>query len=348
MESLLTAWSGETVILRPDRPTRSWIVIAIHSSRLGPATGGTRLQSYPDLTAAVADALRLAEGMTLKYAVAGFPRGGGKAVIAVESPLAPAARAGLLRRYGALIQSLHGLFATGPDLGTSSADMDVIAETGAPYVFSRTPARGGAGGSGPATALGVLSAIEATCRWLFGDATLQGRHVLVQGAGSAGAPLIDLLLEAGATVSVSDVDPDRVRRCRDERGLRVVPPGEVYDTPCDIFAPCALGGVLDEHTIPRLQARAVVGAANNQLASPADAERLRARGILYAPDYAVNIGGAMAITGIEAMGWSVEQAAAEVRRVGATLTRIFELARDEGITPDAAARRLAHGRLASA
>jgi leucine dehydrogenase len=348
METLLEAWDGETVIVAADRPTQSWIVIAIHSSRLGPATGGTRLKTYPDLTAAVADALRLAEGMTLKYAVAGFPRGGGKAVIAVESPLAPEARAGLLRRYGALIQSLHGLFATGPDVGTSAADMDVIAETGAPYVFSCTPALGGAGGSGPATALGVLSAIEATCRWLFGDASLGGRHVLVQGAGNAGAPLIDLLIEGGATVSVSEVDPDRERRFRDERGLRVVPPDQVYDTPCDIFAPCAMGGVLDAHTIPRLRSRAVVGAANNQLATPEDAERLRDRGILYAPDYAVNIGGAMAITGIEAMGWSVERAGTEVRRVGATLTRIFELAQAEGITPDAAARRLARARLAGA
>jgi leucine dehydrogenase len=226
--------------------------------------------------------------------------------------------------------------------------MDVIAETGSPYVFSRTPARGGAGGSGPATALGVLSAIRAACRWLFGEESVGGRHVLVQGAGSAGAPLIDLLVGAGAVVSVSEVDPLRERRFRDEHGIRVVPPDAVYDTPCDIFAPCALGGVLDQHTIPRLRCRAVVGAANNQLATPEDAERLHERGILYAPDYAVNIGGAMAITGIEAMGWSAERARAEVERVGATLTHILELAAAEGITPDAAARRLARARLAAA
>jgi len=348
LDSLLAAWDGETVIVHADRPACAWIVIAIHSSRLGPATGGTRMQAYPDLTLTVTDALRLAEGMTLKYAVAGFPRGGGKAVIATGAPLDPAARTGLLRRYGALLQSLHGLFATGPDVGTNAEDMDVIAETGAPYVFSRTPARGGAGGSGPATALGVLAGIEATCRWLFGTTALGGRHVVVQGAGHAGAPLIDLLVAAGATVSVSDVDPDRTRRFRDQRALRIVPPDEVYDTPCDIFAPCAMGGVLDAHTIPRLRARAVVGAANNQLATMEDAERLRGRDILYAPDYAVNIGGAMAITGIEAMGWSAEQAAAEVRKVGATLTRIYELAAATGGTTEAAARRIAAERLAGA
>ncbi len=346
LDSLLAAWDGETVIVHADRPACAWIVIAIHSSRLGPATGGTRFQTYPDLTAAIADALRLAEGMTLKYAVAGFPRGGGKAVIAPRAPLDPAARADLLRRYGALLRSLGGLFATGPDVGTTAADMDVIAETGAPYVFSRTQARGGAGSSAPATALGVLVAIEAACRRLYGSEALSGRHVLVQGAGSAGAPLIELLLAAGATVSVSDVDPARVLRFAGGRGLRIIPPNEVYDTPCDIFAPCALGGILDQPTIRRLRARAVVGAANNQLATPEDAARLAARGILYAPDFAVNIGGAMAITGMEAMGWSPERAAAEVRAIGATLTRIFALAEESGITTEAAARQLARARLA--
>jgi leucine dehydrogenase len=152
METLLQAWDGETVLLHRDRPTEAWICIAVHSTRLGPATGGTRMKPYPDLRSAVQDALSLASGMTLKFSLTGLPIGGGKAVIAVPHDLRPADRAGLLRRYGALIQQLGGLYRTGPDVGTCPDDMDIVAETGAPYVFSRTPAAGGAGDSAPAMA----------------------------------------------------------------------------------------------------------------------------------------------------------------------------------------------------
>ena len=344
---LLEAWDGETVLARHDEPTGSWILIAVHSTRLGPATGGTRMRSYPDPGAALRDALQLASAMTLKYAVGGFPRGGGKAVIAVPPDLDPAARTGLLHRYGEFLRELGGLFWTGPDVGTSSADMDVISETGSPYVFARTPARGGAGGSGPATALGVFAALEAAAERVFGEASLRGRHVLVQGAGGVGGALIEHLLAAGARVSFSDVDPEAVRRFRDERGLGYVPPEEALETPCDFFSPCALGGILCEATIPRLRCRAVVGAANNQLAAPGDAERLRARGILYAPDFVVSLGGAMAITGMEAMGWTPARAETEVLRIGDTLRKVFDRAEADGLTTEAAARRIAKEALAA-
>ncbi|MFQ6078665.1 MAG: Glu/Leu/Phe/Val dehydrogenase dimerization domain-containing protein [Thermodesulfobacteriota bacterium] len=348
METLLRKWDGESTIIRFDRPTHAMIIIAIHSTRLGPATGGTRMKPYPDLRAALSDALKLAASMTYKFAVANFPRGGGKAVIAPSPEFDQRARPDLLRRYGTLIHGLGGLFQTGVDVGTSPSDMDVIAETGAPYVACRTPEKGGAGGSGQATALGVFSGMQAVCEYLFGDESPAGKRVLVQGAGSVGQPLIGLLREAGAEVLFSDVDQDTIRHFRDELGLAFVPPEAIYETPCDIFAPCALGGIINHRTIPRLQCLAVAGAANNQLAEPDDADRLRERNILYAPDYVINFGGAIAITGIEDMGWSRVEAEEKVKSVRETLRRIFEVAVAEGLTTDATARRMAESRLSGA
>ena len=348
MESLLREWDGETVIVRYDRPTGAWILIAIHSTRLGPAAGGTRIKSYPDAQAALQDALRLAEAMTYKFAGPGMPYGGGKAVIALASDFDPQARPALLRRYGALVHQLGGLFLTGPDVGTSSADMDIIAENGAPYIFGRTPAAGGAGSSGPATALGVFSGIRVACEHLFGEASLKGRRVLVQGTGSVGGPLIEHLRAAGAEVVFSEVDEGAIRRFRDELGLEFVPAETVYTRECDIFAPCALGGVLNANTIPQLKCRAVAGGANNQLAGPEDAESLRARGILYAPDYVINVGGAMALLGLETQGWTQERAEKEVAEsVRRALRQVFELATTEGITTEAAARHIAEERLSA-
>ncbi len=348
IESLLREWDGETVIVRYDRPTGAWIFIAIHSTRLGPAAGGTRMKSYPNLPAALQDALRLAEAMTYKFAAPGLPLGGAKTVIAVPPTFDPQSRPALLRRYGALVHQLGGLFNTGPDVGTSAADMDIIAETGAPYVFGRTPAAGGAGSSGPATAVGVFTAMQVACEHVFGGASLEGRRVLVQGTGSVGSPLIEHLRAAGAKVMFSEVDEGAIRRFRDELGLQFVPAEATYTTECDIFAPCALGGVLNANTIPQLKCRAVAGGANNQLADLKDAERLQARGILYAPDYVINVGGALFLLGTETQGWTQEQAEKEVTGgVRRALGRVFELAAAEGITTEAAARRIAEERLSA-
>jgi glutamate dehydrogenase/leucine dehydrogenase len=224
--------------------------------------------------------------------------------------------------------------------------MDIIAETGAPYVFGRTPAGGGSGSSGPATALGVFAGIQVACERLFGTTALTGRRVLVQGTGSVGEPLIKHLRADGATVLFSEVDEDAIRRFRDEAGLEFVPPEVVHSAECDIYAPCALGGVLDAESIPLLRCRAVVGGANNQLAEPEDAERLRDRDILYAPDFVVNVGGAMAGLGLETQGWTRKRAEKEVfQNVQRALHRVFELAAAEGITTDAAALRIAKKRL---
>jgi glutamate dehydrogenase/leucine dehydrogenase len=253
----------------------------------------------------------------------------------------------LLRRYGSFIQELGGRFWTGADVGTSARDMDVISETGAPYVFSRTPAHGGAGDSSTWTALGVEAGQRTTCARLFGSESLSGRRVVVQGAGSVGGELLERLLAAGADVAFSDVDPASVRRWR-ERGVEFLEPERVLEAPCDVLAPCALGGILDAASIPRLRCRAVAGAANNQLGGPEDAERLRARGILYAPDFVINAGGAIGITGQEALGWPAGKAREEVLRIGATLARVYDLAESLGITTDAAARRIAEERLSLA
>lgn len=348
MDSLVKGWDGEAVVVRYDQPTGAWILIAIHSTRLGPATGGTRMKRYPDVRAALEDALRLARGMTYKFAGPGIPRGGGKCVIALPPGFDAQDRPELLRRYGALLHQLGGLYYTATDVGTGPDDMDIIAETGAPYVFGCTVARGGAGRTGPATALGVFTGIQVACEHLFGGESLEGRRVLVQGTGSVGGALIEYLLGAGADVAFNEIEEGAIRRFRDEAGLQFVPADALYGTECDVFAPCALGAVLNANTIPQLRCRAVVGAANNQLAEAQDAERLRARGILYAPDYVVNSGGAVFGTGVETRGWTKEQANQEVvDTVRRALRRVFDLAARLDTTTAAAANQIAEERLSA-
>lgn len=348
MQTLLREWDGETVILRYDQPSGAWIFIAVHSTRLGPAVGGTRMKPYTDAREALQDAMRLSAGMTYKLAVSGLPFGGGKAVIAIPVDFDGQSRPALLRCYGALVRQLGGLYSTAPDVGTSSADMDIIAETGAPYVFGRTPTAGGSGSSGPATALGVFAGIQVACEYLFGEASLKGRRVLVQGVGSVGGKLVEHLDAAGAEVLFNDVDGDVIRRFRDELGYEFVPGEALYGTACDVFAPCALGGVLNTETIPQLKCRVIAGGANNQLATPGDAQRLLERGILYAPDYVVNLGGAMAGLGMETQGWTRERAEKEVvERVREALRHIFEVAAARGITTEAAAWQIAEERLSA-
>jgi len=339
------SWAGEEVVERADEDTGARFFVALHSSRLGPPTGGTRMKTYPDVGSARRDAMRLAEAMTYKWAAADFARGGGKAVIAVPLGLVETAREGVLRRYGTLLAELGGRFSTGPDVGTSSSDMDVVAETGAPYVFSRTPERGGAGGSGPWTALGVFAAIETACERLFGERSPRGRRIVVQGAGNVGALLIGRLAEAGAYVAAADPKAEAVGRLRERFGIEAISAEACLEEPCDLLAPCALGGILNAEMIPRLRTRAVVGAANDQLAAPEDGRRLRDRGVLYAPDFVVNAGGAVAITGIEALGWSAERAEAAVRGIGRTLGHVLDHAEASGVDTNAAARRLAEERL---
>jgi leucine dehydrogenase len=343
VEDLIRAWDGEEVVVRYDRPTRSWMFVCIHSTARGPAGGGTRMKTYAEPSAGLADAMRLAGAMTLKMAAVDMPFGGGKAVLAVPDLLDGDARRGLLLRYADLVASLRGTFNTGPDVNTSAADMDVIGER-CPYVFCRSEEHGGSGDPGPHTARGVFHGIRASVRHLFGSDSLEGRVVLVQGLGSVGGPLAEELVAAGARVLASDVVPGRA----ESLGAEVVPAEEVIGAECDVYAPCALGGTLNAETIPRLRCRIVAGSANNQLTEPADAERLRAVGILYAPDFVINAGGVLNSLGAEHLDWTRERIEERLAGIGATLEEIYARAEAEGVSTEAAAEQLAESRLGGA
>ena len=333
---LFRRWDGEHAVVRHDAPSGAWMLVCVHSTRLGPAMGGTRLSVYPSPADALGDAMRLAAGMTRKLAVAGLPCGGGKAVLAVPELPHGDARRRLFERFGELVDSLGGSYVTGPDVNTGEADMDTIGSR-TPHVFCRSAANGGSGDPSIHTALGVFHGIRASLEQVFGSDDPAGRTVVVQGAGSVGAKLARLLVEAGATVLVGDLDEERARAT----GGGLVAPDAVIGTECDVYAPCALGATLSAESIPRLRCRIVAGGANNQLATPEDADRLRAAGILYAPDYVINSGGALHGIGLEQLGWSPEELEERVRGIGGTLRRVYAEADAEGIPTDAAAERLA-------
>ncbi len=340
MDKLIQDWDGEYVVCRFDHETKTMMFIAIHSTALGVGTGGTRLKTYSHPREALRDAMRLAEGMTYKFALIDVPRGGGKAVLSVPDGFDPARRERLMLRFGRWLADLNGLFETGPDLGTSSADMALIARHYS-GVFGLPADAGGAGSPGPETALGVFCGIQASCEHHFGTPDLDGRRVLVQGAGSVGESLIHRLLEAGCDVKFSDTDPERVEEIRQKLDLPFVEPEAVYSEACDVFSPCATGGILNAETIPQLACPIVAGAANNQLDRLEHGEALHKRGILYAPDYVINAGGAIFLPAVEGSGWSVDKARERIRGIGDTLREIFSRSKQMGISPARAAEQLA-------
>jgi len=345
-EELIEAWDGERVVIRYDAPSGAWMFICMHSTRLGPAGGGTRMRVYDSPQDGLSDAMRLSKAMTSKLALVGMPFGGGKAVLAVrEIPLGDARRE-LLLRYADTVASLRGGFVTAPDVNTTELDMDVVAERAPGFVFCRSSANGGSGSSAPATALGVFHGIRATVRRALGR-EVAGVTVLVQGAGGVGGRLVELLAGAGANVLVSDIDADRARDAAAKANGSVVPAELALETECDVYAPCAFGGTLNEETIPRLRCRVVAGAANNQLATPADAERLAAREIFYAPDFVINAGGVFHGIGTELLGWDDDRLGAEIEAIGGTLLEIYDRAARDGTSNDVAALRLADERLRS-
>jgi leucine dehydrogenase len=339
-EELLERWDGEQAVIHRDRESGGWFFICMHSTKLGPAAGGTRLKVYDSPADGLADAMRLSAGMTAKLAVADLGLGGGKAVLAVPAIPNGDERRRLLHRYGDLVASLGGGFITSSDINTDEADMDVISER-TENVFGRSKANGGAGDPGPFTALGVFHGIRASVAHVYGSPDVSGRTVLVQGAGSVGAPLAQLLAEAGASLLVSDVDSERAAAV----GAFLVAPDAAIGTECDVYAPCALGATLNVDSVPRLRCRVVAGSANNQLAEPEAAELLRDAGILYAPDYVINAGGAIAINYLELNNRSQADVDAALERIGETLTEIYERAERDGITTAVAADALAAARL---
>ena len=346
-QELLKKWNGLGVVQGYDHDTGSWMFIALHDATLGPMVGGCRIQPYPTPEDGMRDAMRLGEGMTYKWAAIGFPFGGGKSVLAIPRPLDDKEKRGLIRRFGRLLESLHGAYATGVDLGTTPEDMDVLAEA-SQYVMGHGISGSGTEDPGPYTALGVFVGIRSALKARDGSPDLEGHSVLIQGAGDVGEPLARMLSEAGAEVLISDIDEDRARQIADELRGRVVPVAETYTTPCDVFAPCAIGAILNPETIPRLACRIVAGSANNQLDRAEDAERLHERGILYAPDYVVNAGGAIAF-GMMHLGETDKEAMRErVRGIEEALDRIFAEAAERGESPVHGAKRVAEEALSSA
>jgi len=339
--ALLEGWDGNGVVVRHDRPTGTWIFIALHDDTLGPAAGGTRMKVYPELADALLDAMRLAEGMTYKFAGAGLSRGGGKAVLAIPRPLATEERDGLLERYGALVESLQDAFSTGPDLGAGPDAMTVVAKK-TRYVFGADPETGRAVDPGPFTAHGVLVGLRAALEHVFGSADPAGRTVLVEGLGDVGGPLARELADLGAHLLLADLDPGKAERLagalRAQTAVEVVPLERVPDTACDVYAPCAVGATVNAETVPRLGCRIVAGSANNQLREEADAARLHERGIVYVPDYIGNAGGAIAILSLHE---GVDHAAIDerVEGIGGSVREILRESEERGETPLAAANR---------
>jgi len=339
-EDLLQAWDGEEAVIRFDPASGAWMFVCVHSTALGPAGGGTRLRVYPTPADGLADALKLSGAMTRKFAAAGIPRGGGKAVLAVPELPTGDARRELLLRYGSLVDALGGTYRTAGDMNIAPADLDVVAER-CRWVYGTT---GRGGNSARGTAIGTRHAIRAAAEHVFGSPELSGRTVLVQGAGSVGADLVRLLLADGANVLVSDVDEARAAAT----GATVVAPDDVIGTEYEVYAPCAVGGTLNADTIPRLRCRTVAGCANNQLATPEDGDRLHEAGILYAPDYVANAGGVIQLVGLEDLGWDEPELARGLAVVGDTLRDLFRRAASAGTTPAGAAEQLVAERIAAA
>ncbi len=335
IDELIQSWDGEYMVTRYDRAAEAWIFIAVHSTRLGRPLGGTRMKLYDEPEQGLRDAQRLAEGMTYKWAGIDFPLGGGKAVIALSRPLEDSERDALLERHGELLEKLGGTFSTGADLGVGPELVDVIRRK------TRYALGYSAGDPGPYTSLGVLSGCRAVAAVLFGSRDLTGRTVLIQGVGDVGVPLSRRLKKAGARLKLADLELARAEAQAAAVGGEVVAADRAYSEPCDFFASCAVGGVLNAETISRLECRAVCGAANNQLEAEEDAERLHERGILYAPDFIANAGGAIGLPGLEVMGMSEAEVKASIESIEDTLTEIFQEASRNDESPFAAAMRRA-------
>jgi leucine dehydrogenase len=328
----------EQVVFSQDASCGYRGIVAIHSTVLGPAVGGTRFWKYASEEEALVDALRLSRGMTYKCAVAGLPWGGGKSIILDDGK--PKDREKLFRAHGRFIDRLGGRYVTAEDVGTSPADMELIA--------LETSHVGGLIGKGgdpsPWTALGVFRAMQASAQYRWGGDDLRGKRVTIQGCGNVGLNLAKQLREAGAQLIVSDVDEKKVRHAVEELGAEAASPEAIFSARADIFAPCALGGIVNDETIPVLKAEIVCGAANNQLLEPRHGNALEDRGILYAPDYVANSGGVLS-GGVVPFGFTLEKTRANVLGIYDTLLSVFAIARADGIPTHQAADRVAECRL---
>ena len=334
----------EQVVFCHDAESGLDSIIAIHDTTLGPALGGTRMWPYRSSDEALIDVLRLSEGMTYKAAVAGLELGGGKAVIIGDSKRDKTPE--LLRAHGRFVDSLGGRYITAEDVGIGVEDMEYVYEE-TKHVTGIRSSPHGSGDPSPVTAYGVYNGIKASCLRKLGSDELTGVSVAVQGAGHVGYYLCENLASEGAKISICDIDEERVRKVVADFGATPVEPDEIYDVECDVFAPCALGAVINDGTVRRLRCRVVAGGANNQLEEDRHGDALDAKGILYAPDYVINAGGLINVYG-EIVGYGIETAKEKARGIYETLLSIYDIAADEGIPTYRAADRLARERIRQA
>jgi leucine dehydrogenase len=331
----------EEVVFFHDRPSRLRAIVAIHSTQLGPALGGCRFYPYATEADGLHDVLRLARGMTFKAAAAGLDLGGGKAVIFGEPHRRRSEE--LFRAFGRFIDTLGGRYITAEDVGTTGDDMDTVRrETRS--VVGVSPSMGGSGDPSPVTAWGVYQGLIACAEEAWKDPSLEGKRVAVQGVGKVGYWLVKHLHDAGASIVVSDVDVDAVARSVREFGVDTADPDKIHAVECDIFAPCALGGIIRDDTLPELKCRVVAGSANNQLESEEHGEALQQQGILYAPDYVINAGGLINVAD-ELRGYDRSRAMSKVEGIYRTLREVFLVARERGVSTAKAADAVAQARI---
>ena len=315
-------------------------IIVIHDTKLGPALGGTRFWHYKSTEEAITDALRLARGMTYKAAAAGLNLGGGKSVIVGNNKRSD--REALFRAHGRFVQSLGGRYITAEDVGTSPSDME--------FVRRETTHVAGlqnlSGDPSPVTGYGVYMGIKAAAQRRWGKDSLSGKVVLVQGAGKVAYYLCSHLHQEGASIVITDIDPEKVARVVEEFGARAVEPGAIYDQPGDIYAPCALGATVNDDTLRRLKVEVIAGGANNQLAEERHGVELEKKGLLYAPDFVINSGGLINVYG-ELEGWPQERAKRKAQEIYDVILKIFAIAERDRIPSFEAADRVAEERIAS-
>ncbi|MFN7455411.1 MAG: Glu/Leu/Phe/Val family dehydrogenase [Pseudobdellovibrionaceae bacterium] len=316
-------------------------IIAIHNTALGPALGGTRMWNYKTEDEALVDVLRLSKGMTYKAAAAGLNLGGGKAVIIGDSKTQKTE--GLFRAFGQFVNSLNGKYITAEDVGTCVSDMEYIfMET--PFVTGIPKDFGGSGDPSPYTAHGVLMGIKASAKWKLGNDNLKGMRVAVQGLGNVGTHLVNYLIQEGAHVVVSDIDPAKCKYHQDKYGVKVVAPDQILFEECEVLAPCALGAIVNDETLRKFKTKVIAGGANNLLAESRHGDHLKELGILYAPDYVINAGGLMNVF-VELEGYSHDRAFEKTRKVYDNCTKVFEIAQRDNVGTHIAADRLAEERL---
>ena len=332
----------EQIVFCHDKDTGLKAIIGVHNTVLGPALGGTRMWKYTNEWEALNDVLRLSRGMTFKSAISGLNLGGGKAVIIGDSKVDKTPE--MIAKFGQFVNSLSGKYITAEDVGTTTADMDLIKQH-TNYVTGISESIGGSGNPSPVTAYGVYMGMKAAAKYQFGSDNLEGKIVLVQGIGHVGETLVELITKEGALVQIADINEARLQEVGAKYGAKVFSGGDLYGADVDIYAPCALGATINDDTIEKIKAKVIAGAANNQLAvEQIHGARLQERGILYAPDFLINAGGIINVYG-EIAGYGKEEAMRRTQNIYNTTLDIFNYAKENNITTHQAAMRMAQERI---